>query len=148
MAEAITGKAHKAYIDVDGSIASPTWVLLTAVIGTSGTGGTWSTFEASPRDVDFTLVKPVSLDVKPTITMARRPGTTGYDTLLTAFRTKAKVGLALMTDLIAQAGSKGLQGEFYVTGCDADEAPESGEVTFTVGLAIDYVTAPAYVVIA
>ncbi|MFV0445671.1 MAG: hypothetical protein ACK5Q5_18980 [Planctomycetaceae bacterium] len=145
--KAIIGKLCKAYIDVDGDIAGPTWVEAPKIQGLSKTSSR-NLAEIAERGEDDVLVLPSHINREISFELTRRPGDTVYDTLENAFEDGTKVGVAIMTGGIAVSGSRGYQAEVYVTQFDDDQGHEGTTVSVTVRPAADYTTAPAHVAIA
>lgn len=141
------GKNKKLYIDVDGDIATPTWVLADKIQGLNK-NRSHALAEIEERGEDEVLVLPGHTTSEITFQLTSRPGNSIYDALEDAFEAKTKVGAAVMSGLIANSGERGLQGEFYVTQFDDDQGNTSTAVAVTLRLAADYDTAPALVEIA
>jgi len=140
----INGRLCKAYLDVDGSIASPTWVELGKIQG-AGKTSQRDLAEVKERVLDETTVLLGHNTKEFTLQLTRRPADTNYDTLEDAHESGAKVGIALMTGTITEVGQRGFQGECYVTGFDDDQGHDSTMVTVTLRPCADYTTAPAIV---
>lgn len=140
----INGRLCKAYLDVDGSIASPTWVELTKIQGASKTSQR-DVAEVKERAIDDTTVLLGHATKEFTLQLTRRPADTSYDTIEDAHESGAKVGIALMTGTITEVGQRGFQGECYVTGFDDDQSHDSTVAVATFRPCADYTTAPAIV---
>lgn len=138
------GKARKCYLDIDGDIASPTWVELGKIQGLSKNYGR-NLAELEERDVDDVTVMPGHMNREVTIELTHRPGNTSFDAIQDAHEAGSKIGLAIMSGVITNAGEVGYQAEFYVTGWDDDEAHTNSTVSVTVRPAADFTTAPAFV---
>lgn len=140
----INGRLCKLYLDVDGSIASPTWVELGKVQGAAKTSQR-DLAEVKERVFDETTVLLGHNTKEFTVQLTRRPADTNYDTIEDAHESGAKVGIALMTGTITEVGQRGFQGEVYITGFDDDQSHDSTTVNVTFRPAADYTTAPAIV---
>lgn len=138
------GKAKKLYIDVDGDIATPTWVLADKIQGLNKNRSK-ALAEIEERGESEVLVMPGHKSSVITFQLTSRPGNTIYDALEDAFNNDTKIGAAIMSGLIANAGERGLQGEFYVVQFDDDQAHTGSAVAVTLRLAADYTTAPSFV---
>ena len=141
------GRLHMFYVDADGDIATPTWVLYGKIQGANRTQQR-DVAEIKERDLDETLVMLGHKNREITLPITKRPGDTNYDILEAAFESGAKVGIAMMTGPIATSGERGYQAEMYVTGFDDDEAHDATTINVTLRPCGDYVTAPAFVQIA
>jgi len=142
--EARIGRLHKFYIDADGDIATPTWVLYGKIQGANRTGGR-DVAEVKERDLEDTLVMLGHKNREITLTITKRPGDTNFDLLQAAFESGSKIGIAMMTGLIATVGEQGYQAEMYVTNFETPEEHDSTANTVTLRPCADYVTPPEFV---
>lgn len=138
------GKLKKFYIDVDGSIASPTWVLVGTIQGLSKNSSR-AVAELEERGEDEVLVMIGHKTNEVTFQLSCRPGQTIYDAIETAYQNGTKIGIAVMTGVITDVDERGYQAEVYVTQFDDDQAHTSSAISVTVRAAADYTTAPAHV---
>lgn len=141
---AINGRVQKLYIDVDGDIATPTWVEYGKIQGAS-LNGPRDVSEIKERDVEETTVLLGHKNRELSLSVTRRPGHTTYDVLQDAYETGSKVGVALMTGTITEVGQRGYQAEMKVTGWDDDQAHDNSAISVTLRPAADFVTPPAFV---
>lgn len=141
----IAGVHCKTYYDADGNIAVPTWVELT---GTSGVQlpSKWTTAKVLQRSPRIELNIPVHLQIPVTVKLPRRPGNTAFDIFMTAHRTDAKIGIAVMSGLITDTGEYGVQYEAKVTEANDDQGHDGVEVVFTVEPDANYTTAPVFTI--
>jgi hypothetical protein len=140
----IHGKLCKAYVDVDGSIATPTWVEAGKIQGLTKTEGR-NVVEIAERAEDEVLVLLSHKTREISFELTRRPGNAVYDAIEDAFEAGTKIGVAIMSGGIAVVGSRGYQAEVYVTQFDDDQGHESSTRAVTLRPAADYTTAPAHV---
>lgn len=138
------GKARKLYIDVDGDIASPTWVEAGKIQGLSKSYS-HNVAEIEERDEEEALVLLGHKVREITFELTVRPGNAVYDAIEDAFENQTKLGAAIFSGAIATSGERGYQAEVYVTNWDDDEAHTNSTVSITIRPAADYVTAPAFV---
>lgn len=141
------GRLSKFYIDADGDIAVPTWVLFGEITG-ANRNSQRKVSELEERVFDETLVMLGHKGREISVSVTRRPGNTNYDLLQTAYESGAKVGVAMMTGEYDTSGEQGYQAEMYVTGWDSDESNESTGCSVTLRPCADYTTAPDIVEVA
>ena len=141
---ALIGRLHKIYIELDADLATPTWGLYGKIQGGNRSGNR-DVSEIKERDLDDTTVLLGHKNREITIPITRRPGNAQYDALEEAFENGTKIGIAMMTGLIATVGERGYQAEMYVTNWDDDQAHDSSTIQVTLRPAADYVTAPDFV---
>lgn len=142
--EARIGRLHKFYVDADGDIAAPMWVVYGKIQGASRTGQR-DVAEVKERDQEDTLAMLGHKNREISVTVTKRPGDTNYDILQTAFETGAKVGIAMMTGEITTVGEQGYQAEMYVTGFEDPEEHDATTNVVTLRPCADYTTPPAFV---
>lgn len=143
---ALSGRVQKLYIDVDGDIATPTWVEFGKIQGASISGPRDVT-EIKERDLQDTIVLPGHISREISLTITRRPGNTSYDAVRAAHNAGTKIGVAMMTGPIAEVGQTGFQCEAYCIDWNDDQAHDNGAIECTLRPAADYVTPPAFVTI-
>lgn len=145
--EVVPGQIAKLYYDVDGSIASPTWVEVTCTSGVQ-ISSEWVESTVVCRSPRIELVKNCHQRVTITVKMPRKPGNTIFNNFAAAFRAGSKIGIAAMSgDISADTGDYGWQFEALVTGMNDDQEHTSNEVTFTIRPDADYTTAPSFALV-
>lgn len=138
------GKARKFYVDVDGSIAVPTWVLAGKIQGLS-MNSSHNVAEIEERGESDVLVLPGHKTREISLQLTHRPGDATFDAIQDAYENQTKLGVAVMSGLITNVGERGYQAEVYVTQFDDDQGHTNSAIAVTLRPAADYVTAPAFV---
>lgn len=141
------GYVEEIYYDADGDIASPTWVLMPGVSDVQVTSSK-NEAEIAERNVYVVGVVPTHMNWSVSVTIEKRNGETSYDLLRAAYEDNTKIGVAVMTGLVATVGEKGFQCEAYITGWDDDGAHEGHTASLTIKPAAPATTAADYVTIA
>lgn len=141
----VLGEKCKLYLDELG-VGEGTWAEVDRV-GDVSLSQSHNEVEINERAIDEVGVVLGKKNRELTFQLTRRPGNEIYDAFLLAFRTKAIVGMAVMSHGILLGGAQGYQADMYVTKFDDNQATGGAIVDVALKRAADSDTAPADVTV-